>query len=163
MKKDVDTLTIRRARDRDIEAIDRLLYQVLEVHHKGRPDLFRGNAKKYTDEELTAILKNDRTPVFVATDEADNVVGYAFCVLEQHVGHNILTDVKTLYIDDLCVDETCRHQHIGQALFRFVKAFAAESGCYNVTLNVWACNENALRFYEACGMQEQKRFMETIL
>ncbi|MBQ3068830.1 MAG: GNAT family N-acetyltransferase [Clostridia bacterium] len=156
-------LTIRKACERDIGGLGRLLEQVLEVHHRGRPDLFYGGVKKYTDEELKTILQNERTPVFVAVDAADEVCGYAFCVFEQHIGHNILTDVKTLYIDDLCVDEQCRGQHIGMALFAFVKAFAKDSGCYNVTLNVWACNESAKRFYDACGMKPQKYGMETIL
>ena len=59
-------MTIRRATAADIPQIDELLRQVLEVHHAGRPDLFKGGVKKYTDEELKAILANDQTPVFVA-------------------------------------------------------------------------------------------------
>jgi ribosomal protein S18 acetylase RimI-like enzyme len=78
---------------------------------------------------------------------------------EEHV----LTPIKSLYIDDLCVDERCRGKHIGAKLFDFVKAYAREIGCYNVTLNVWACNSGALKFYEKCGMQVQKMGMETVL
>jgi len=156
-------MIIRRAKETDIEGIDRLLFQVLSVHHEGRPDLFKGGVKKYTDEELCAILCDDRTPVFAAVDEDERLLGYAFCVLQQHVGHNILTDIKTLYIDDLCVDETCRGQHVGRALYDYVLGFAKDSGYYNVTLNVWACNEGALRFYEKCGLVPQKIGMEKIL
>ena len=76
---------------------------------------------------------------------------------------NILTDVQTLYIDDLCVDENVRGLGVGRALYAYVRDFAKEQGCYNLTLNVWACNENALRFYEACGLKPQKIGMETIL
>lgn len=57
----MDDMTIRRATAADIPQIDELLRQVLEVHHAGRPDLFKGGVKKYTDEELKAILANDRT------------------------------------------------------------------------------------------------------
>ncbi len=156
-------MTIRRADVGDIEAIDRLLMQVLTVHHEGRPDLFKGGVKKYTDDELAVILHDDSRPVFVATDDTGKVMGYVFCIFEQHLDHNILTDVKTLYIDDLCVDETRRGQHIGKALYDHVLRFAKDSGCYNVTLNVWACNESALRFYEACGLTMQKIGMEKIL
>ena len=59
----MDDMTIRRATAADIPQIDELLRQVLEVHHAGRPDLFKGGVKKYTDEELKAILTNDQTPV----------------------------------------------------------------------------------------------------
>lgn len=154
---------IRRAVPSDIAGVDRLLRQVLEVHHQGRPDLFRSGTKKYTDDELTAILQNEQTPVFAAVNEENDLLGYAFCVFERHVGHNILTDVKTLYIDDLCVDESCRSQHVGKALFDHVRAFAKASGCYNVTLNVWACNEGAQRFYEAMGLVPQKIGLEMLL
>ena len=113
-------LTIRRARDSDLPAINKLLYEVHKVHSDARPDLFKAGAKKYTDEELRAIIAEDRTPVFVAEREG-RVVGYAFCIHQQYVHHNNMTDIKTLYIDDLCVDEDARGAHIGQALYAYVR------------------------------------------
>ena len=156
-------MNIRRATERDIPGLDRLLEQVLMVHHVGRPDLFKSGAKKYTDEELKVILADDSCPIFVGVDEAEEVMGYAFCIFQQHIGSHILTDIKTLYIDDLCVDETLRGQHIGRQLYDYVVQFAKDSGCYNVTLNVWSCNESAMRFYEKCGLKPQKVGMEVIL
>ena len=156
-------MKIQRAGENDIEGLDRLLRQVLEVHHNGRPDLFRSGAKKYTDRQLKEILADDTRPVFAAVDEAGQVLGYAFCVFQEHRGDNILTDIRTLYIDDLCVDEALRGKHIGRALFEYVLNYAKENGCYNVTLNVWACNESAMRFYESCGLKPQKVGMEAIL
>ena len=99
----------------------------------------------------------------MAENEEGNVVGYAFCIFQQRLNDNILTDIKSLYIDDLCVDEACRGQHVGSALYEYVKDFAREQGCYNLTLNVWALNEGARRFYEKCGLRPQKIGMETIL
>ena len=159
-------MRIRRATTEDMKGINKMLRQVLMVHHNGRPDLFKPDAKKYTDEELADIIGNDKTPIFVAVEEnapAGEILGYAFCVFQQHVGNNILTDVKTLYIDDLCVDEEKRGLHIGKNLYEYVLAFAKEQKCYNVTLNVWSCNESAMRFYEKCGLVPQKIGMETIL
>ena len=69
-------------------------------------------------------------------------------------------DRKTLYLDDLCVDETLRGRHIGQALYRYVLDVARENGCDAVTLNVWCLNEGAVRFYEKCGMTPLKVVME---
>ena len=155
---------IRRAEARDIPDILNLLVQVDMVHHNGRPDLFKGPATKYNAEELAAILNDDRTPVFVLTDDADvHVLGHAFCIMQQHVNDHVLTDIKTLYIDDICVDERARRQHVGRRLYDAVIRFARESGCYNVTLNVWTCNPDAQAFYESCGMKPQKTGMETIL
>ncbi len=156
-------MNIRRAAEQDIKGINRLLEQVLMVHHVGRPDLFRAGAKKYTDEELKVILADDSRPIFVGVDDKQEVMGYAFCIFEQHRDSHILTDIKTLYIDDLCVDEMLRGQHIGRQLYDHVVQFAKDSGCYNVTLNVWSCNESAMRFYEKCGLKPQKVGMEVIL
>lgn len=156
-------MNIRRATEKDMPALDRLLCQVLEVHHQGRPDLFKTGTKKYTDKELSLLLKDDKTPVFVAVNEEDEVLGYAFCIFIQHLDNNILTDIKTLYIDDLCVDERRRGLHVGTALFDHVVAFAKEQGCYNLTLNVWSCNKSAMAFYEKRGLLPQKVGMELIL
>ena len=156
-------MAIRTAQEKDIPRLLALLTQVDMVHHGGRPDLFRGPATKYTEQELRELLKDGRRPVFVWTDENDTVMGYAFCIFQQHIGDNVLTDILTLYIDDLCVDETARGSHIGTRLYEHVLSFAREKGCYNVTLNVWACNPGAMAFYEKCGLKPQKIEMETIL
>lgn len=155
-------LTIRRASARDIPAVGKLLYQVHKVHSDARPDLFKAGARKYTDAELERIFADDSTPVFVAERDGA-VLGYAFCIHQQHPGSSSLTDIKTLYIDDLCVDEALRGLHVGRALYDHVLDYARACGCYNVTLNVWAGNDSAHRFYEKVGMRPQKYGMETIL
>ena len=155
-------MEIRLAKEEDLSGINSLLYQVLEVHHKGRPDLFYSGVKKYTDDEILEILKNRQTPVFVAVEDG-KVLGYAFCVFAEVKGSHILKDNKSLYLDDLCVDENCRGKRIGKSLYEYVLAFAKQSGCYNLTLNVWSCNESAMRFYEKMGLKAQKTVLETIL
>ncbi len=160
---DQQSLNIRRAQEQDIPGIMELLVQVCMVHHAIRPDLFNGPATKYTVEELRAIIGNEKTPVFVCVDEAGRVLGHRFCIFQQRIGHNILTDVKTLYIDDLCVDEKQRGKGVGKALYDHVLMFAQENGCYNVTLNVWAGNDSALKFYQDQGLNIQKYGMEVIL
>lgn len=156
-------MEIRRAKEQDMDGINELLRQVCLVHHRGRPDLFKYGARKYTDEQLRAIIHDDMRPIFTAVDEGERVLGYAFCIFQQHLDDNILTDIRTLYIDDLCVDEKIRGQHIGRRLYEAVLAFAREQACYNVTLNVWSLNEAAMKFYQACGLKPQKVGMETIL
>ena len=156
-------MIIRRAKQTDINGINKLLYQVLMVHHNGRPDIFRANVKKYTDEELLGIIADDKRPIFVGVNEQDEVLGYAFCIFEDHKDSHVLTAIKSLYIDDLCVDEERRGMHIGKQLYEYVLDFAKKEGCYNVTLNVWSCNESAMKFYENCGLVPQKVGMEKIL
>lgn len=155
--------SIRRAQEKDIPRILELLVQVDMVHHKARPDLFNGPATKYNEEELRGILTNEKSPVFVFTDENDSVLGYAFCIFKQILNDSVMTDIRTLYIDDLCVDERERGRHIGRKLYDHVLDFAKKEGFYNVTLNVWGGNDSAIAFYKSCGMQVQKYGMETIL
>ena len=155
-------MIIRRAVEADIPVIDKLLYQVHKIHSDIRPDLFNKGTKKYTDEELRSIIADELTPVFVAEKDG-MVLGYAFCIHQQHINNNNLTDIRTLYIDDLCVDEASRGMHVGRALYDHVISYARENGYYNVTLNVWAGNDSAKRFYESVGLKVQKVGMEKIL
>ena len=156
-------MKVRMAQEKDIERIHSLLAQVAMVHHKGRPDLFKQGKSKYTDEELKALLQDSNRPILAAVDDNDCMQGYAFCIFRQYKDHNIMTDIKTLYIDDLCVDETMRGKHIGKLLYNAALDYAREHGCYNLTLNVWSCNESAMKFYESCGLKPQKVGMEVIL
>ena len=156
-------MKVRMAQEKDIERIHSLLAQVAMVHHKGRPDLFKPGKSKYTDEELKDLLQDSNRPILAAVDDNDCMQGYAFCIFQQYKDHNIMTDIKTLYIDDLCVDETMRGKHIGRLLYNAALDYAREHGCYNLTLNVWSCNESAMKFYESCGLKPQKVGMEILL
>ena len=155
-------MNVRMACDKDIPKILDLLKQVDLVHHIGRPDIFKIGTK-YNAQEIKEIFNNEQTPILVCVDESDVVLGYCFCIYKKVKNDSVLTDIKTLYIDDLCVDENIRGKGIGRILLEAAKKFAKETGCYNVTLNVWSCNQGALKFYEACGLIPQKVVMETIL
>ncbi len=156
-------MTIRNAQASDIPTLMNLLRQVHGVHYDIRPDIFRPATTKYTPSELEEILNDPMRPVLVAADENGNVLGYAFCVYKQALNDLLLTDVKSLYIDDLCVDESCRGKHVGSSLYDAVLTLAKQTGCYNVTLNVWQGNDSAMDFYKAKGLKPQKVYMEQIL
>ena len=124
--------------------------------------LNRGYVYTNLSKDIIEIVKDDNRPIFVAEDDGV-VIGYAFCVITDRKDDNVLTDMKNLYIDDLCVDENMRDKHIGTVIYDYVKKYAKEIGCYNLTLNVWSCNESAQKFYERQGLKPQKTTMETIL
>ena len=153
---------IRLAVENDIPKMLDLLSQVCLVHHRGRPDIFKIGTK-YSSQDLKVLLADKERPILVAVDENDSVMGYCFCIFQQHNDNSVLTDIKTLYIDDLCVDENLRGKHIGKQLYQAAVKLAKENGCYNLTLNVWSCNPSALRFYESMGLKPQKIGMEMIL
>ena len=152
---------IRKAEKRDVERIIELLHQVNMVHHVIRPDLFKPYTTKYDEQALEELLSDGNKPIFVFDDGV--VQGYAFCQVTEVKNNQLLQDIKTLYIDDICVDESARGKHVGKALYDYVHDYALSIGCYNITLNVWEGNEPAICFYRNMGMQVQKTTMETIL
>ena len=153
---------IRNAGLRDIPAIIDLLKQVGQVHYEIRPDIFRAGAQKYTPEQVLSLLSAPDKPIFIAAD-GDFVLGYGFCQLKEYQNDPVIADHKTLYIDDLCVDENCRGKGVGKRLYQEICRYAKLQGCYNVTLNVWSCNPGAMKFYEAMGLMPQKIGMEQVL
>lgn len=155
-------LMIRKAKESDLQDVNRLLHQVLEVHAQGRPDIFKTGTKKYKDDELLKIFQNPLTPVFVAVED-QHLLGYCFCIYQKQEETENMQAMNTLYIDDLCVDEKCRGKHIGTALYQYVLDYAKKNRFYNVTLNVWALNENAFQFYQKMGLVPLKTTMEKIL
>ena len=153
-------MNIRRAEHRDIPKILDLLKQVNNVHAKGRPDLFIADKTKYTAAELEGIICDPQTPVFVGTDEADEVLGYAFCLIKRVTGQNNLVDNVELYIDDICLDEAYRGRGLAKEIYDEVIHFAKKNAFDRVTLHVWECNPSAKRFYEKCGMKPYFYAME---
>ena len=163
---------IRKASKEDVKRIIELLHQVNMVHHVLRPDLFKPHTTKYNEQELEAMFNDESKPIFVYDDSnrpsettgaQKTVLGYAFCQITEVKNNQLLEDIKTLYIDDICVDENARGKHVGKALYEYVRDYAKTIGCNNITLNVWEGNEPALRFYRNMGMQVQKTTMEIIL
>ena len=152
-------MEIRFAQTKDIPGMIALLYQVGGVHHDIRPDIFRSGAIKYTEKDLEAILSDAEKPIFVAV-EGETVLGHCFCQIKNFQGSTVLTDRKEIYIDDLCVDEHCRGQHVGKTLYDHTCAWAKEIGCHFVTLNVWCGNDSAMHFYENRGLTARSITME---
>ncbi len=155
-------MEIRFAQAKDTPQILKLLRQVGRVHHLGRPDLFRSDACKYGASQILGMLDNPRTPIFVAVEE-ENVLGYGFCQIKTYSQDPVIKDHTSLYIDDLCVEENCRGQKVGTALYEEICRYAKMRKCYSITLNVWQCNQSAMEFYGKMGLMPQKTTLETVL
>ena len=157
-------MIFRKAQEKDIPKIIDLLQQVLEIHAAIRPDIFISGTTKYDFDEVKKMLGDEQKPIYIAADDDDSARGYAICEIKE-TPSDAANKVKfrQMYIDDLCVDQQARGQHIGQKLFEHVKSEAKKIGCYEVTLCVWTGNDNAERFYENLGMKTKERVMEYIL
>lgn len=156
-------MQIRRAAEKDIDRINELLGQVLEIHAGIRPDIFIPGTTKYTNAELEEMMKDDDKPIYVAVDDEDYVMGYAFCQIRKQPFSNNMIQFDTMFIDDLCVDAELRGRHVGEALFIFVKEEAKRRNCYDVTLNVWEGNNSARHFYDKMGLKVKESQLEIIL
>ncbi len=156
-------IKIRKAEPKDAIKIAEMLIGIGELHHNGRPDIYKDNLQKYNERDILEILKDESTPVYVAADEEDNVAAYAFCQIKEVSESKALVGRKFMYIDDFCVDEKYRKMHIGQTLIQAVTEEAKKMGIPSIELNVWEFNESAIKFYEKCGFVTQKREMEIIL
>lgn len=155
-------LMIRRAVEADLPAINRLLVQVHRIHSEARPDLFRSDRPGFSPDAFAKMLA-DASRLILVAEKFGQVLGYLFCVSKPNPDRSLFYNIKTLSIEDLCVDEAARHEHIGARLCEYVFDYGRKQGFYNVVLNVWADNNTALRFYEQIGMKVQKIGMETIL
>jgi len=153
---------IRFAKQEDIPQLLNLLEQIGRLHYQGRPDIFRQDAQKYDAQALQALLADANRPILVAA-ESDKVLGYAFCIRKEVSNDPVLADEVSLYLDDLCVDSEARGQGIGGKLYEACKNLGIQMGATRLTLNVWGFNASALRFYEKCGMEKQRIYMETPL
>ena len=155
-------MEVARAKQEDMPKILELLNEVLEIHHKIRPDIFMPGKTKYTNEMLKRMINDDNNPIYVAR-ENDEVLGYAFCELKEVPFSTTMVPFKSLFIDDLCVDQNIRSKGVGKALFEHVKKEAKRLGCYEVTLNVWEGNDGAIAFYKKMDMKVKEYQMEYIL
>ena len=152
---------IRLATTNDIPRLLELLHQVNMVHYERRPDIFKPHTTKYNAEQLQDLLLQPDKAIFVYEDEG--VQGYAFVQMEDMHDDILLQDMRTLYIDDICVDEQARGKHVGKQLFDHVRAYAEKLGCGAITLNVWEGNDAAMAFYRKLGMSVRKTCMEMMI
>ncbi len=155
-------MDIKLATEKDVDRLQDLLFSVQNLHAQGRPDVFIKDTRKYSDVKVKQIIACKNSPVFVGVVKGE-VMAYAFCEILDNTGTDNLKNLKTLYIDDLCVDEKYRGKGYGKQIYSFVKDYAKTQGCYHLTLNVWHLNESAVKFYEKVGMQPLKTTMEVIL
>ena len=102
-------LTVRRAAPRDLPRLHELLRQVAEVHHQGRPDLFKAGQRKYTDEQLLEILADDIVHAF---EDGRGVLNYEPCNsktvcnhADAHIHFYCESCRKSFCMDDIVLQE----------------------------------------------------------
>jgi GrpB-like predicted nucleotidyltransferase (UPF0157 family)/ribosomal protein S18 acetylase RimI-like enzyme len=151
-------IRIRPAQTDDTPAINDLLSQIVQVHYKIRPDIFRPQCKN--ESEDSSVQESDAPLIFVAVNEDGGVVGCLWCFISEEKDNSLKIDRNWLCIDDICVDEKYRRCGIGRQLVEYAFQIAQEKGLDRIQLNVYDDNKDAVRFYENIGFTTQKRVME---
>ena len=152
-------IKISKAERSQAKEIVELLKYICAVHRKGRPDVFISDQPKYDESAVCGLMDDENTFVITASDDG-RVVGYMIAELIDEKKHPHLCQIRTFYIDDICVAEDCARKGIGTMLFDEAKRMAKELSCERIDLNVWAFNKKAIKFYEKMGLTVSRMHME---
>lgn len=153
-------ITIRSATAEDRIRIRPLQKEIADLHHKGRPDMFRAEPRYFTDAEFAERLNDPKHTVLIAETKEKEVVGYAFGWIISYKNHSTYIDFNSFYIDDICVLKSYQRKGIGRKLFECCKEEAKKHGCKMLDLGVWAFNKDAIAFYKSSGMTYRTHRME---
>jgi ribosomal protein S18 acetylase RimI-like enzyme len=153
-------IKIRPAAPEDWPAIKLSLTYMATLHNGLRPDLYTLKPKLVYGQYRKLTKNPEKTPVLVAVDEENHILGHLFAEYRHIKKHGCNQARSYLYVGDLCVDESARGQGIGARLLEEAALLARLRGLDKLELNVTEANENTLRFYENRGFCTQKRVME---
>jgi diamine N-acetyltransferase len=152
-------IMLRAAIYEDYEAFCELYAQGDQFHYQALPDFFRSVEGPARSREFFAeILHNEEAALFVAEHES-TLVGLIRCNVMNIPQIAVLVPRRFVLIHDMIVDETFRHQGVGQALMKRVDQWAREKGVKEVELGVWEFNVAARSLYEKMGYRTTRRVM----
>ena len=139
---------LQLARKVDREAVEVIARQVHAMHINWRPDLYEMPEELYSEERFESAVAERQ--LYVA--KADNVVvGYVLLKIRSYDWPGVVKR-RVMLVDELAVRENCRNSGIGTAMMEDVKALASAFGCTDIQLGVYPQNDDAVRFYQKCGL-----------
>lgn len=154
-------MSVRLAKENELERVNELRRQVNDLHVKGRPDIFKPGFPKELSDHVYTIWSDPRQRIVVC--ERDGVIsGYAVLNHITRPETPFMTERDYLDIDEFCVDEAYRRTGVGTELMQFIRSYAEELGFSRIELNMWEFNADALAFYEEIGFTTYRRYMEWI-
>ena len=159
VRREKASVTVRFAREADLDQVNKLRKQVNDLHVEGKPEVFKPGFCDELRDYIHVIMKNPQEKIAVA--ELDGrIVGYAV------LNHIIRPETPFMFernfldVDEFGVDEDCRRRGVAGAMIAFIRDFAKENSFDRIELNMWEFNRNALAFYEAAGFTTYRRYME---
>ena len=107
------------------------------------------------------IYANKKNCLFIAKDNNNLVIGYAFCKMITSDDGPYINHIAL--IDGLYVNEEYRQQGIATKLIEQCKIWAIETGASIIEINVMTENINAINLYENIGFKELEKKMRLVL
>ena len=135
------------ARSGDRAAVNALALQVHAMHVQWRPDIFEMVDTLYSEERFQESI--DSRELYVAKLNGV-IVGYVLLNIQDTEGPGVVSQ-RRMYIDEFCVEESCRNHGIGKAMMADVHALARAFRCTDLQLGVFPQNDEAVGFYQKCG------------
>lgn len=152
-------MTVRYARQSELEAVNRLREAVNELHAQGRPDIFRSDFCDELRDHVYRVFEADNADVVVALADG-TVAGFAMVQYIDRPESPYLCARRFYHVEEFGVDAAYRRRGIATALMEFCRREAAEKGFDRLELDVWTFNDGAMKFYESLGFQTYRRYME---
>ncbi len=155
-------ITVRFAREDDLDRVNELRRQVNELHVAGKPDVFKPG---FCDElrDYIHVIWNDPEKEIVVAEAGGTVAGFAVLNHIVRPENPYMFERDFLDIDEFAVDEAFRRQGAATEMIRFIREYAKEKCYRRLELNMWEFNRGALEFYEAVGFKTFRRYMEMYL
>jgi GNAT superfamily N-acetyltransferase len=144
---------VRRAEERDLEAVGRLGARLLRDHYEFDRLRFmapRGNTEAGYAWFLGTQLQRDDAVVFVA-ERAGQVVGYVYAGIEPQSWKELRDEAG--FIHDVYVDESARRGGVATALLEAAAEWLAGRGMPRIVLWTAAPNESARRLFARLGFR----------
>lgn len=151
-------INIRKAEEKDYEAVLIIMNQVQTLHVEMRPDVYKPNDTTITKEEFVSELEAGL--FFVA--ESDNKIVGTLGLSKRHVERPTHVTKDILFIDAMAVDEAYRGKGIGHAFFEYLKQYKDKLSCDTIELQVNARNKAAYDMYVKYGFREKSINMELV-
>lgn len=155
-------MSVRLAKENELERVNELRRQVNDLHVKGRPDIFKPGFPKELSDHVYTIWSDPRQRIVVC-ERGGLICGFAVLNHITRPETPFMTERDYLDIDEFCVDAAYRRTGVGTELMQFIRSYAEELGFSRIELNMWEFNADALAFYEEIGFTTYRRYMEWII
>lgn len=143
----------------DHTALARMNESIHAQHVALKPGVFKPYNREDMEREFEDRLSNPEWLAFIALqDNCES--GYVLVRITDKPESVFSYASRTLYVDQLYVDEAQRGQGIGKALIEKVLELAKSNGIQTVQLDHWSANEEARGFFGKMGFTYYQEKME---